>query len=250
MLQDVFDWTILVGAVVFAFAVALHHTVSNISSVLESDLPVECAKVLEPYHAGVGPAARELVHVLLSGNQEMDCFEEGTFWLSGATLMYLYQLIVIILYLNMLIGMMGNTLGNVEDETKTRQYVFTNIVIRYRSRDRGAPAPFSLLRFAYFAIVAMPHFYRRCTRRCCPEKKAEEIYQQRLTRTRSRGLAHAVRYAVSNSIKPNRLTTEEQRDEDIRAKCLDLHYLKKFVDDNVKEQQEEAKEGTRRAELL
>jgi hypothetical protein len=51
-------------------------------------------------------------------------------------------------------------------------------------------------------------------------------------------------------MKPKRLTTQQQADEAIRAKCLDLEWLKKFVDESVKGQWEEDKEGTRRHELL
>jgi hypothetical protein len=201
MFNDVFNWSILVAVVILAFAVALNHL---ISAEIEGEFNVdeECYDLLQPYSEGVGQAALQLMHVLLdTGTTNMYCFESMEHWLGGSTLMYSYQLIVVILYLNMLIGMMGATLEHVADEAESRLYIFTSLVIRYRQA--GVPTPLSIVHSASSWL-----FGRLCPKVC---QKSEDVA----------------------ALTP--MTEEIRKLERKRAECLDLPNLKKKVDENVEE---------------
>lgn len=154
MLTDVKNWTVLVVFIIVAFAIALNHTIGKErDAILDSN--TTCGEIMEPFTRGIAGGALELLHIILdTGTTDMQCFEQSKFWLSGSLLMYGFQLVVVILYLNMLIGMMGITLDKVDDEVTTRQYLFTNLVIRYQ---KGIPAPISILSVPYDVLDMFFH---------------------------------------------------------------------------------------------
>jgi hypothetical protein len=152
MLDDVKRWMILVGFVIMSFATALNHTFSGGSASVAAMDPA-CQEIIRPYTEGIVSSAITLVHVILdTGSTNMECFEESDLSLSASMLIYMFQLIVVVLYLNMLIGMMSKTLETVANESVTRQFLFANMVQRYAE---AIPAPVSLLSVPFDTIALL-----------------------------------------------------------------------------------------------
>ena len=110
--------------------------------------------------------------------------------------------------------MMAKTLDRVDDESASRQYIFTSMVIRFKS---STPAPFSILSVPFDVLRTLFH--------SCQARK-------------SQGLLERTKRATMAASTQSEMEVESQRD-----KCLNLKSLKEEVDNDVIQQQKAVEES-------
>jgi len=165
MLRDVREWAFLVSIFILSFGLALNNTRFTESSALarrslhgttgSPGVTPECEAAIGEYGEGVLQSAWALVRVTFDvGTTDLSCFSTGPNPVSGTFLMFSFQLIVVILYLNMLIGIMGNTLAHVDDDIRQCQSIFSGLVLRYTNQS-SSPAFLIPLRWGFVLIKAV-----------------------------------------------------------------------------------------------